>query len=42
MRRGACMVGGKSAEASTVTHGAVRYGAWLGISVDSEKGIEWK
>jgi hypothetical protein len=33
VRRGTCMVGGKTAaEASAVTHGAVRCSVWLGVS----------
>ncbi|WP_411725269.1 hypothetical protein [Methyloglobulus sp.] len=33
-RRGTCMVGGKAAEAGTVTCGAVRCSAWLGDSAE--------
>ena len=34
VRRGSCVVGGKAAvEAATVTHGAVRCSAWLGVAV---------
>ena len=34
VRRGTCMVGGKAAvEAGAVTHGAVRFSAWLGVAV---------
>ena len=33
-RRGSCMVGGKAAaEAATVTRGAVRCSAWLGVTL---------
>ena len=34
VRRGTCMAGGKAvAEAGAVTHGAVRWSAWLGVAI---------
>ena len=42
VRRGPCMAGGKAAaEAGAVTHGAVRWSAWLGVMFQEVVRTEW-